>query len=323
MNSNPLVIFVSLLGFLKEIHSHGAMQKPLSWQVGNTQFDLGENSCVAGACNWFTNWTRLPPGQSATIPQDSPLRTFSDVPPLNEDWTARNPWRAPGRAKVYSPCGSEGGNPLGCIQNDGTLGPCTTDDGAFAFGADGRSLGGIGVTTAWQQGSIVEAGWSIRSNHGGGYSYRLCKKPSSGDYFDITEECFAAGALDFVGNTSFIVYHNKNHSTGGGGSRRFEIDAVRTTAGTYPPGSMWTRNPIPCFGRGPDIQGNGTQFPLPTLNGKTVITPTTLAGFCPCRDPRPQLPFVHVEGAATCYCCCGCCMRGSHGAVSFDQVLAQ
>ena len=325
-NCIPYLFGVLLLLFAKEISSHGAMQMPLSWQVGNTQVDLGENSCVSGACNWFTNWTHLPPDQPATIPQDSPLRTFTDVPPSNEDWTARNPWRAPGRAKVYSPCGSEGGNPFGCVQADGTLGPCTIDDGAFAFGTDGRALGGMGVITAWQQGSIVEVGWSIRSNHGGGDSYRLCKKPANGNFSELTEECFAAGALDFVGNTSFIVYHET--TTTNGGSRTFEIDAVRTTNGTYPPRSMWTRNPIPCFGHGPDIQGQGTQFPLPTLHGKTIVTPTALAGFCPCRHPRgdaySQMPFLYADEVGksknqTCYCCCGCCMGNDHAPVSFDE----
>eukprot|EP00935_MAST-01C_sp_MAST-1C-sp1_P001043 g1043.t1 len=295
------------------IPSHGMMKMPVSWQAGNYHPDLLTSCCASGGCNWFTNDTRLPVGVSPTIPQDSPLRTFAD--PDAADWTARNPWRSPGRARTYSPCGSEGGNPNGCIQADGTLGPCVIDDGAFAFGPDGRSLGGLGVVTSWQQGSVVEVGWSLRSNHGGGYSFRLCKRPASGNLLEIDEACFARTPLDFVGNSSVIEYHDGS---------RFEIDAIRTTNGTYPPGSMWTRNPVPCFGSGQDIQGNGTQFPLPTLHGKPVRTPKPLAGFCPCRSkPHSSKPPwarqpVHAPGSEFCYCCCGCCSP-HHASPDFDE----
>jgi hypothetical protein len=312
---------------------HGIMQMPLPWQLGNVHEDLGQNSCASGGCNWFTNFTTIPKGQAPTIPQNSPLRTFSDLPPLFEDWTARNPWRAPGTAKVYSPCGADGGNPEGCVQNDGTMGPCTTDDGGFGYGIDGRSLGGNGVVTSWQSGSVVEVGWSVRSNHGGGYSYRLCKKPSSGNFSKVTEECFTKTVLAFVGNTSFIQYNN--------GQGRFEIDALRTTTGTYPAGSMWTKNPIPSFGKGPNVMANGTQFPLPTLNGKHVQTPSPLAGFCPCRkqggvakgdgrdrhSPSSFEEWVHTAtnealppGQQSCYCCCSCCDHGQ-GDPDFDNWL--
>ena len=114
----------------------------------------------------------------------------------------------------------------GCIQADGSVGPCYFDDGGFGYGHDGRLLGGLGITTTWIQGSVVETGWSLRSNHGGGYSFRLCKKPADGNYTKVTEECFAKQPLDFVGDSSFIQY-----SAAAGGAR-VEIDAVRTSKGT-------------------------------------------------------------------------------------------
>ena len=47
----------------------------------------------------------------------------------------------------------------GCILGpDGGRGPCSTDDGGFGYGADGRSLGGGGVVTSWVQGGDAEAG---------------------------------------------------------------------------------------------------------------------------------------------------------------------
>ena len=54
---------------------------------------------------------------------------------------------------------------------------------------------------------------------------------------DVTEECFNERPLDFLGNTQFI---EDNLS-----AKRTEIAAIRTTNGTFPKGSMWTRNPIP------------------------------------------------------------------------------
>jgi hypothetical protein len=146
------------------VTAHGTLQMPLPWQLGNVQKDLGSNSCVSGGCNWFENHTFLPDNHPPTSPQRSPLRTFADVP-AGVDWTARMPWRSPGVAAVHSPCGSEGGNPEGCVVDSaGTLGPCTTDDGGFAYGGDGRGLGGMGVRTAWRRGDVVEVGFSIRSN---------------------------------------------------------------------------------------------------------------------------------------------------------------
>ena len=89
------------------------------------------------------------------------------------------------------------------------------------------------------------------------------------------------------------------------------------------------RNPIPCFGQGNNVQGNGTQFPLPTLRGKPARTPTPLAGFCPCRknnnghsghDAAASVKPAWVAGAAarTCYCCCGCC-AANRPEPSFDD----
>jgi hypothetical protein len=137
------------------------------------------------------------------------------------------------------------------------------------------SLAGNGITTFWQAGSTVEVGWTDTANHGGGYSYRLARKPASGNYSELTEESFQA--MDFVGDTSFVQYTN--------GSGRFEIDAARTSNGTHPPGSMWTRNPIPNMGHGADPYPKGkhpgTQFPLPTLRGQPSDAPTRLSGYTP------------------------------------------
>ena len=65
-------------------------------------------------------------------------------------------------------------------------------------------------------------------------SYRLCPRSSSAP---LTEECFQRHPLAFVGNTTDIV--------GATGEVLHTIPATRTTRGTTPPGSEWTRNPVP------------------------------------------------------------------------------
>uniref|UniRef100_A0A7M5V5A9 Uncharacterized protein n=1 Tax=Clytia hemisphaerica TaxID=252671 RepID=A0A7M5V5A9_9CNID len=115
--------------------------------------------------------------------------------------------------------------------------------------------------TNWTRGEAVEVAWGIRANHGGGYSYRLCKMPKEGRKA-LTEECFQQTPLRFVGDKQWVQY-GEDEST------RYEFTAARTDNGTTPPGSQWTRNPIPpCNGFAGGINEdhpckNGTQFPAP------------------------------------------------------------
>jgi len=82
---------------------------------------------------------------------------------------------------------------------------------------------------------VVEASWSIYANHGGGYSYRICKK---GGGAEATEECYQQRPLDFATETTQIRYVD--------GSRApFFINATTTNQGTWPAGSQWRKNPIP------------------------------------------------------------------------------
>ena len=85
-----------------------------------------------------------------------------------EDWTRWNPWRAPGNAPVYDPCGRAGG-----------AGHPTPGHGEFTnttyakFGDLGsKVLPKYPTGTVWEAGSSVTTMQSIRANHGGGYQYR-------------------------------------------------------------------------------------------------------------------------------------------------------
>ena len=76
----------------------------------------------------------------------------------------------------------------------------------------------------------------VAANHGGGYQYRLAKKPAGGNH-ELTEAMFQQMPLEFTGSQSWLQY-------GGNSSLRFPIEATRTAVGTTPKGSQWTKNPI-------------------------------------------------------------------------------
>ena len=44
-----------------------------------------------------------------------------------------------------------------------------------------------------------QVGWGIIANHGGGYSYRLCKEGE-----DLTEECFQVSGFSKI---AIIIYY--------------------------------------------------------------------------------------------------------------------
>jgi len=272
------VLLVSLfVALLPGSSAHGNLVSPPSWfdpdgKIGMTsglqcragctgRKAPGEIESAQGcACEWYSNYTLIP--GSPTIADNSPLITY---PNPTSVWTRTHPWRAPGTAAVFSPCGVDGGNPQGCPvgnpKGDGCAG------GGYGHGPDARTLKGNTKPTVWTAGSVVEAAWAITANHGGGYSYRLCPKPAKGST-DLTEECFQKTVLKFAGDTQWVQY-------GPDESTRKAFPAMRTNTGTHPAGSQWTRNPIPAckgYGGGAPAAGGvctGPQFtpPLPGLYG--------------------------------------------------------
>ena len=173
---------------------------------------------------------------------------------------------APGTAPVYSPCGWAGGNPQGC---GGVPYGKECPGGGFSIGYDSLDvIWNDTVTTQWVRGGVAEVrvehkiqsccnlclclsinlrsvcikiasqvGWGILANHGGGYSYRLCKVGDGGQAA-LTEECFQQTPLHFASENSWVQY-------GWDASSRIEFRANRTREGTFPIGSEWTMNPIP------------------------------------------------------------------------------
>ena len=108
----------------------------------------------------------------------------------------------------------------------------------YSFGPDARDLEWKdAVWTEWPRGGKVEVGWGLKANHGGGYSYRLCKVGEGGPG-GVTEECFQKTPLKFASENSWVQYGYDDDS-------KVVFKANRTVEGTYPPGSEWTMIPIP------------------------------------------------------------------------------
>jgi len=135
----------------------------------------------------------------------------------------------------------------------------------------------------WEIGREVEVAWGIEANHGGGYQYRLCRKLPGQKNSDLTEECFQSNPLPFVGETQWLQY-------GPNESNRAEIMARRTSIGTVPEGSQWTRNPIPACNNG---DCSDPQFPPPDVPS-TFPTPVGFKGLNGPLDGWHIVDKVHV-----------------------------
>jgi len=247
----------SKLGYTAAMRNAGCSGKRAPGEIEAAQ------SCIS---EYYTNYTFLK--GEVTIPAGSPMLT-QQSPSWDQDWTGKEkmPWRAPGTAPIFSPCGHDGGNPQGCPVGNPDPNGCAL--GGYGHGPDARTLPGNKNPEVWTAGGTVEVGWGITANHGGGYSYRLCKLPAEGRT-GVTEECFQRTPLSLVGDKQWIQFDNGTRS---------EIPARRTTEGTFPAGSQWTRNPVPgCF--------NPLPFGQYKTNGNNGI----------CLGPQFEPPLPHMYG---------------------------
>lgn len=183
-------------------------------------------------CMWFSQPTTIPGEPTLTNPA---YRTYNvKVADGPHDWSRKMPWRAPGTAPVLgSGCGVAGGNSVP-IPNGGQA------PSGVQQGLDGVHLPET-KPTVWKKGEVVEVAWAMMANHGGGYSWRLCRKSNN-----ITEECFQSNVLRFAGNVSFLQYSDIIPNREGFLKLpRFELPLVIVSEGTFPHGSQWARNPVP------------------------------------------------------------------------------
>ena len=151
----------------------------------------------------------------------------------SDDFLYYNPWRSPGRAPTFDACGMAGGEPVaGAEPPQGAK--YTPTRHAKQGDAGSTTLPAAPTNTVWTAGGEAEVSWTMRANHGGGYSYRICPRGAP-----LTEACFQRTPLNFVGLSSL-------RWDGPATGKRVWFNAT-TVAGeyTYPPNSQWRRNPIP------------------------------------------------------------------------------
>lgn len=246
MQAQRLTLLVLLAA--SKVCGHGTLVWPRAYQTGEYVVEDDE-SCEGLSCYFMTNYTFVV--GSPTISQSSTMRTWQDWG-YGIDVTASHPWRAPGTAGVLGTgCGIFGGNPRGCDGVPAVQGlPNQCTGAGSALGVDAALLESQATTTTWSAGSVVEVKFGLAANHGGGYSYRLCKKPADGLLWQ-TEECFSKGVLPFEDKMQAVEFSN--------GTRiEWLADGVIGPVD----GATWRRNPIPAYG---GVGGNdpslGTQFP--------------------------------------------------------------
>lgn len=206
-------------------------------------------------------------GKKQTLTDPKYWSVNRDAKPFSaEDIYQHNPWRAPGSAPVMDACGLAGGT---FSRHSGAeAGDYTKTKYAQHGDVGTQVLKPLPDHTppTYTIGGNAEVTWSIRNNHGGGYSYRLCPLPK-GNFTDLSEECFKQTSLDFVQDEQAIVFPD---------GHTLKLNASQTTfvtEGTTPEGSMWSMIPMPptllgpCCLPGPNDTDTTPNRCLPLQNG--------------------------------------------------------
>jgi len=212
----------------------------------------------------FTNMSNI-------LPPDTPGGEIQDY----YDLYKHNPWFWPGKAPVHSSCGVAGGSPGEFRQEypgDGSYPPV-----GVMGGMDGRFMP-KNDPIEWKRGELVEVAHSYNSNHGGGYSVRLCKTPGEFEY--LTEECFAAGGMKFHNESSWYQPGEDRDARVELKSKRLWVDGVQWTASQIPACGGFTggsaRGESHVDGQlqgGEQCREEQTQFPTP-IEGLWGFGPT-------------------------------------------------
>jgi len=210
-------------------------------------------------------------GMNATL-CDPAHRTYNRAAACNsaQDVYRHNPWRAPGNAPVFDPCGKAGGSNL----DQGQGGEAKYVATRFAKQGDlGAVLPAAPTGIVWKAGGIVTTKWSIRANHGGGYQFRLCPAGQL-----ITEACFRETPLDFAATTHLLEWRSSAHFPLNTPDGSEYINGTFVRDGVEPAGSTWAMNPLPYSN-----QDAEPEFQPPCA--ETVDRTKSDTGRCSGRDP--------------------------------------
>ena len=169
-----------MLSLAVSVAGHGMMTLPTPRSGGSLRLAAKGGEFDVRTFNnasWFTQDARIP-GRATNCGE------YVTGVPCEPD--SVQPWRAPGTAVVFSPCGgfcvNEGvGSPGGC-----ELG--REPDNWWTV-KDGRDLPHT-PREQWTIGGTAKVAFTALYNHGGGYSYRLCPAGEA-----QTEACFQRAPL--------------------------------------------------------------------------------------------------------------------------------
>ena len=137
----------------------------------------------------------------------------------------------------------------------------------------------------------MEVSWSIRYNHGGGYSYRLC--PANDN---LTEACFQKHPLDFVRSKQALQWNN---------GTRYPLNGTWVDTGTSPRGSTWAMNPIPRIDFDSSSSGQQKGYSGCSMKRGVPVGPACRQFNPPCPQDHgwyaqpPYKTSVDVEGACS------------------------
>lgn len=164
-------------------------------------------------------------------------------------------------------------------------------------GTKGSELPPAPSGTVWVAGSTVQTAFSIRANHGGGYSFRLCPA-----HEPLTESCFQQTVLRFVPGEQRLRWAN---------GTELAIGGTYVDVGTHPPNSSWAMNPLPYSNAGSpaEFQPPCRERPPPP----PPPPPSPTADHCP----------VQTSGAAKGFSRCNktYCATGTEYAFTGNSVL--
>lgn len=268
----------SIESTLPEWQKNPFYSKPDGWGCNCMN---GSSPCAPGqSCFWFSQGSTIGCEKATGAPSNPNTKSFCNSTkkatvndPLDRTYNRaaaagsaadiykHNPWRAPGNAPVFHPCGMAGGGP----HHEGGEAEYTTTSIAKQ-GDSGAVLPYRPTGTVWKVGSVVETGLSIRANHGGGWQYRLCPyNPKA----NLTEACFQEMPLAFASDHHTLEWSDGSQMT---------IPARYITEGTQPAGHAWVQNPLPYSN-----SASPPEFPPPC--NETVDRKHSDTGRCSGRDP--------------------------------------
>ena len=131
---------------------------------------------------------------------------------------------------MFDACGMAGGSPLG-PQSVPAAGVRFQNNSKAVQGDKGSEvLPPLDTGTTWTAGGLAEVSWTVRTNHGGGYQYRIAPAATA-----LTEATFRKNPLPFEGLSSL--------RWGGRAGRQMWFNGTYVREGTVPAGSTWVRTP--------------------------------------------------------------------------------